>query len=80
VNACRWSIGFATKCRHLLLEHRKQLIADYASKLFLENPVKILNTSLRRCLCACLLVHGVSWFEFNFKQAMSEHRPINQHQ
>jgi hypothetical protein len=46
----------------------------------LENPVKILNTSLRRCLYACLMVHGVGWFEFISKQAMSEHRPINQHQ
>jgi hypothetical protein len=27
-----------------------------------------------------LILHGVGWFEFNSKQAMSEHRPINQHQ
>jgi hypothetical protein len=46
----------------------------------LENPVKILNTSLRRRLRPCLIVHGVGWFEFNSKQAMSEHHPINQHQ
>jgi hypothetical protein len=26
------------------------------------------------------MVHGVGWFEFISKQAMSEHRPINQHQ
>jgi hypothetical protein len=35
---------------------------------------------LRRCLCPCLIVHGVGWFKRLLKQAMSEHRSINHHQ
>ena len=57
----------------------EQLIEEFGLQSLLENPVKILNAGLRRCLCPCLIVHGVGWFEFLSKQAMSEHRPINQH-
>jgi hypothetical protein len=42
--------------------------------------LKILNLGLCRFLQYCLFGHGVGWFELFSKQAMSEHRPINQHQ
>jgi hypothetical protein len=80
VNAPRRAVSLTAQSGHLLLKHQKQPLAHDAAEPLLENPVKILNTSLRRCLCPCLIVHGVGWFKRLLKQAMSEHRSINHHQ
>jgi hypothetical protein len=72
-------VAFNAQIRDLLGDHAQNPNAHDHAHLFLENPFEILIPGLLRGHFEVIHHFSVGWFKRLFKQAVSVHRPINQH-
>ena len=72
-----WMMTLATDAYQKRRSKKYKLKIQFFTNGFLANGLK---SSVAACAGACLIIHGVGWVAFISKQAMSEHRPINQRQ
>ena len=74
------AVNLTAQIRDLLRDDVQNPLPHHRADPVLENSLEILNPGLHRGLDALIFFHSVGWFQtFVQKQAVSEHRPVNQH-